>query len=229
MCNMSYMWNEFNIKTFPAETIVYRDGVYIPDLSTIPDGPINTKYELPVHIIYIGEISGDNNLNINVNIENQPVYLSVNIKNKKPAFFNIFIENAGKNSEIRGHVILDNHSDLEYKCDAQHVCKNTTVLVKTKLIARQNSKSKLSGMANIKKNCEKCVSDINLSAISEKNAQIEFMPAQKISSVPESADHSASIYQAKDSQILYLRENGLGILEIQDVIKEAFINDFDLF
>ena len=102
-------------------------------------------------------------------------------------------------------------------------------MVKTKLIARQNSKSKLSGMANIKKNCEKCVSDINLSAIYEKNAQIEFMPAQKISSVPESADHSASIYQAKDSQILYLRENGLGILEIQDVIKEAFINDFDLF
>ena len=223
------MWNEFNIKTFPAETIVYRDGVYIPDLSTISEGPINTKYKLPVHIIYIGEISGNKHLDINVGAENQSVYLTVKIKNKKPAFFNILIKNTGKKSEIRGHVVLDNYDNLEYNCDVHHLCEDTTILVKTKLIARKNSKSKISGISLVNKNCEKCVSDINFSAISEKNTQIEFMPAQKISSIPESAEHSASIYQAKDSQILYLRENGLGTLEIQDIIKEAFINDFDLF
>ena len=223
------MWKEFNIKTFPSETIVYRNGVYCPELSTISEEQINIKYKLPVHIIYIGEISGDNQLNINVGVENQKVYLSVNIKNKTPAFLNIFIKNAGRNSEIRGHVILDNYNDLQYNCDAQHLYEDTSILIKTKLIARQNSKSKLSGMAFFNKNCENCVSDINFSAISEKNTKIEFIPAQKISSVPKSADHSASIYQAKDSQILYLRENGLGTLEIQDIIKEAFLNDFDLF
>ena len=45
---MSYMWNEFNIKTFPAETIVYRDGEYCPDLSTLENKPIDKKYDLPV-------------------------------------------------------------------------------------------------------------------------------------------------------------------------------------
>ena len=80
---MSYMWNEFNIKTFPAETIVYRDGKYCPDLSTIKSGQIDKKYDLPVHIIYVGEIIDKNDLFIDINVENQPVFLSVDIKNKR--------------------------------------------------------------------------------------------------------------------------------------------------
>ena len=107
---MSYMWNEFNIKTFPAETIVYRNGKYCPDLSTISSGVIDKKYDLPVHIIYVGEIADLNELNIEINVENQPVFLSVDIKNKKPAFLNIFIKNTGKNSELRGHVFVENFS-----------------------------------------------------------------------------------------------------------------------
>ena len=46
------MWNEFNIKTFPAETIVYRDGEYVPELSTLTNDAINDTFDLPVHIIY---------------------------------------------------------------------------------------------------------------------------------------------------------------------------------
>ena len=34
---MSYIWNEFNIKTFPAETIVFRNGEYCSELSTLPN------------------------------------------------------------------------------------------------------------------------------------------------------------------------------------------------
>ncbi len=101
---MSYMWDEFNIKTFAAETIVYRDGIYCADLSTLTDAPINTTYDLPIHIIYIGEIAGENRLDIELNSANNEVLVDVRVKNKKPAFFNIFIKNAGKNSEIRGHV-----------------------------------------------------------------------------------------------------------------------------
>ena len=226
---MSYMWNEFNIKTFPAETIVYRDGVYCPELSTISDDPINTKYKLPVHIIYTGEISENCRLDVNVGAENQKVFISVKIKNKKPAFFNIFIKNAGKNSEIRGHIMLENYSDLEYKCRAEHLFEKTTVLIKNKLVANKDSKSVLSGTAIINKDCAECVSDISFSAISDKNAKIDFMPAQKIDSIPITADHSASLYQPSESQILYLRQAGLGTFEVQDALKEAFINDFDLF
>ena len=54
------MWNEFNIKTFPAETIVYRDGLYCPELSTIDNENVNKKYDLPVHIIYVGELKDKN-------------------------------------------------------------------------------------------------------------------------------------------------------------------------
>ena len=86
------MWNEFNIKTFPAETIVFRNGVYCSELSTLPNAPINKNYDLPVHVIYVGEIADENNLEILVGADNQKVCVSVNIKIKKPAFLNIFIK-----------------------------------------------------------------------------------------------------------------------------------------
>lgn len=226
---MSYMWENFNIKPFPAETIVYRDGKYYAELSTIPDGPIDKKYNLPVHIIYVGEITGKHRLNIDINIPNQIVYLSVNVKNKKPAFLNIFIKNTGKNSNITGHILLDNNNDLNYECTAQHLSANTGIFLQNKLIAGKNSISKLSGTTIIDKDCENCNSDMTFSAIADKSSKIEFMPAQRISSVPESAGHSASIFTPKPIQIEYLRESGLGTIEINDVIREAFINDFSEF
>ena len=226
---MSYMWENFNIKPFPAETIVYRDGVYCSELSTIPDGPINKNYDLPVHIIYVGEITGKHRLNIDVNVPNQTVFLSVNIKNKKPAFFNIFIKNTGKNSKITGHILLDNHGDLNYDCTAQHLSANTGIFIQNKLIANKNSISKLSGTTIIDKDCKNCDSDMTFSAIAEKSSKIEFMPAQRIYSVPESAGHSASIFTPKPIQIEYLRESGLGTIEIDDVMREAFVNDFSEF
>ena len=72
---MSYIWQEFNIQTFPAETLVFRDGVFCDDLSDyenisfdIQNNTINIDKtpKLPVHIIYIGEIAGNIDLNINI-------------------------------------------------------------------------------------------------------------------------------------------------------------------
>ena len=223
---MSYMWNEFNIKTFPAETIVYRDGKYCPELSTLENAPINKKYDLPIHIIYVGEIDGDNKLNIDLNTENQNVILTVKIITKKPAFFNIFIKNTGKNSVINGNIFIENHAELNYTCVAEHLYKNTGILLKNRIYAGKDSKSILSGTAIINKGCESCLSDINFSAMREQGAKIDFMPAQKISAIPEQADHSAAIYTPTDAQILYLRQAGLGIIEIKDVTKEAFMNDY---
>ena len=221
---MSYMWNEFNIKTFPAETIVFRDGVYCPELSTLEYAPINKSYDLPVHIIYVGEIAGKNVLNINLGAINQKVIVSINIKNNLPAFFNIFIKNAGENSEIDCSVVMDNCSELNYNCDAQHLYKNTGIFLKNKVIGRKNSKSLLSGTAIIEKDCPNCKSDVSFSAMLEKNAKIEFMPAQKIKSEPIAAEHSANIYTPTDAQVLYLRQSGLGIIEIDKVVKEAFMH-----
>ena len=223
---MSYMWNEFNIKTFPAETIVYRDGEYCPDLSTLENKPIDKKYDLPVHIIYIGEITGNCRLSIELNTENQPVFLTVKIKNEKPAFLNIFIKNTGKNSEIKGSVFIENYSELKYECIAEHLSENTGILLKNRIYAGKNSKSVISGNAIINKGCKNCSSDMNFLAMTEDGAKIEFMPAQEIHSIPKTADHSAGIYSATDSQVQYLRQAGLGIIEIKDVTKEAFLNDY---
>ena len=222
---MSYMWNEFNIKTFPAETVVFRNGQYCPDLSTLPNAPINQNYDLPVHFIFIGEIAGKINMEISVGAKNQDVIISADLKIKKPAFLNVFIKNAGENSKISGSILIDNHSDLEYECNAHHFFKNTAVLIKNKVLAGKNSYSKLSGVAVIDPGCPDCESDVAIVAMADTGAKIDFMPAQKISSMPKQADHSASLYEPTDAQILYLRQAGLGILEIKDVTKEAFLNE----
>ena len=219
------MWNEFNIKTRPAETIVFRDGVYCADLSTLPNGPINTKYDLPVHIIYVGEIAGENRLDVLVGVENQEVIISANVKIKKPANLNIFIKNAGKNSKISGTVLLDNESELKYDCQARHLYENTAILIKNKVLAGKNSNSKLSGMAVIDKDCNGCESDIAFVAMADVGAKIDFMPGQRIKSAPARADHSASIYKPTDAQVFYLRGAGLSGAEVDVALKEAFLSE----
>ena len=218
------MWNEFNIKTFPAETLVYRDGVFCADLSTISVGKIDKKYDLPVHIIYIGE------MDIEISADDQPVFLSAKIKNKKPAFLNIFIKNTGKNSVMRGTVLVENMSRLEFDCTGENAADENEISVHTRLIAYGGTKSKISGTAVINAGANNCTSDIDFTALAlENNAKIEFMPAQRISAIPQSAKHSASIYHPTPMQILYLRSAGLSMAEVDSTIREAFENNFELF
>jgi len=223
------MWNEFNIKTFPAETIVYRDGTYCADLSTLPDGPITEKYDLPVHIIYMGEIAGKCRLNIDISAYDQQIFLDVRVKNKLPAFLNIFIKNTGKNSELRGHVFLENDDRMEFDVRAWHAAENTGVLVQTNIMAGRNSVSKLSGAAYIEKNCGECTSDIALRAMCEDGARVEFIPAQYISAVPKFAGHSAAMQAPTQPQIQFLRAGGLATGEVNDALREAFKSNFTLF
>ena len=91
------MWNEFNIKTFPAETIVFRDGVYCPDLSTIKSTIIDKKYDLPVHIIYVGEIVDKNELNINKENANSLEYIEQVAREKLNMYYpneKIYVDNS---------------------------------------------------------------------------------------------------------------------------------------
>ena len=222
---MQYLWEEFNIKTFPAETIVFRDGVFMPDLSTLKSATIDKKHDLPIHIIYVGKIAGENNLEINVNVADTNVFLTAKIKNEKPAFLNIYVKNTGKNSFVRGKILADNSSELKIYKKGNHLAENTGIILQTKLIAHDNSKTRLIGIAEIARNCPNCDSDIGFSAIAAQNAMVEFFPAQLISSIPTAAEHSASIYRGTHHQIQYLRSAGLDDTEIKTALREAFIND----
>jgi len=225
------MWNKFNIKTFPSETIVYVDGVFQPDISTLSETEnFSKKYDLPIHIIYIGKIEHEHTLNINLTAENQPVFLSVNMENNFPGFLNIFIKNAGKNSEIRGHIMIQNRSDLVGKVIAEHTNANTGILIQTKIIGYKNSYSKISGAAIIHKNCPKTKSDIRIAGYAtDKSAKIRFIPSQHVKSIPKFAEHSAYMMHITESQENYLRSAGLSGAEVKDAMTEAFIKNFDLF
>ena len=228
---MSYIWQDFNIKTFPAETVVFRDGVFCPEFSTLESPVIDKNYDLPIHFIYVGELSGENTLDINIleNVKNQKIFLSAKVKVKNNADIHINIKNSGFGSDINGFFVIENHGNLNFDLDAHHLCRNTGISVKTKLLAYKNSVSRLSGTANIYKYCEDGRSNIAFSALAEQDAKIIFMPQQKISAIPESAAHSANIAHYTDPQIEYLHESGLTDLEIKTVLREAFMNDTDLF
>ena len=228
---MSYLWQEFNIKTFPAETLVFRDGVFCEDLSDYK----NIKFEnniikitktdkLPVHIIYIGEISGNNDINIDILSKNSKIFLTSKIKNKKPAFLNIFVKNTGENSELNGKIIAENNNNLKINIKGQHFCENTGIFIKTNVIAYKNTETELNGYAIIDKNSPDCESDISFSVMADEKARIIMKPTQYINSVPKEASHSASLYKPNDNQIIYLRESGLSGEEIKQVLKEAFMS-----
>ena len=173
---MSYLWQEFNIKTFPAETLVFRDGVFCPDLSEYESVEYNdtkklifTKKtsKLPVHIIYIGEIAGNFDININLNAKNTNVFMTNKINIKTPAVLNIFIKNAGENSVFNGQVIVQNHSLLKLIINCEHLYENTGIFVENRILAHKNSETDLKAYAIIQKNMSKCYSDVSFSVMAD--------------------------------------------------------------
>lgn len=222
---MNYLWQEFNIKTFPSETVVFKNGIFMPDLSTLSSSDINNRYDLPVHIIYVGEITGDNRLNINISVCDQPVFLTVKVENKTPAFLTIFVKNTGKNSFFNGKVLIQNHSHLNLESHGLHAAAKTGIIINSKIVAHPGSVTHATGIAEIQTGCVNCESNIGFSALAAKDARIEFVPQQLISATPLSAEHSASLYKASPQQVEFLREAGLGTAEVKTVLEEAFIND----
>ncbi|MDR2412810.1 MAG: SufD family Fe-S cluster assembly protein [Rickettsiales bacterium] len=239
-----YLWEEFNIKTFPAETIVFRDGFFQKELSTIRSPQfitnnqqsiiinINKFYRLPIHIIYIDETRNQNNLEIHIsNSDDQQlmtvdrrVFLTAKLQNKNPAFLNVFIKNTGENSRFKGKILCQNFSTLEAKVCGRHLEKNTGIIIETKIIAHSKSFTKLTGAAEVEKNCTDCDSDISFSTLAASDAKIEFFPAQFIRATPLAAEHSAYIYKGTKAQTEYLREAGLSGEEVKEALTEAFIN-----
>ena len=231
---MSYLWQEFNIKTFPAETLVFRNGVFCEDLSDYKIAEFNKKEniinilktsKLPIHIIYIGEIAGNIDLNINIKAENTKIIFSGKITNKKPVFFNIFVKNTGKKSVFDGKITALNYNSLEINTKGEHLCKNTGIFIKTRVLANKNTNTVLNGYAIINKNSELCDSDVSFSVMADDSAKIILKPTQFIQSVPKKAVHCASIYKPTMNQITYLQTSGLGKTEVKNVLKEAFLSE----
>ncbi|MBQ6110735.1 MAG: SufD family Fe-S cluster assembly protein [Alphaproteobacteria bacterium] len=231
---MSYLWEKFNIKTFPAETLVFRNGVFCKDLSDCTNVIYDDKKniisviktpELPIHIIYIGEITGNIDMNIDIKTKNTRVIMSSKITNKNPAFLNIFVKNTGKNSIFDGNIIAQNYNSLEITTKGEHLCENTGIFIKTKVLAHKNSNTILKGFAVINKNMELCDSNISFSFMAaDETAKIIMVPTQYIQSIPKNAIHNASIYKSNKEQINYLRMSGLGGTEVKKILEEAFLS-----
>jgi len=228
---MSYLWQEFNIKTFPAETLVFRDGVFCPALSEYETAEYDRKKnlisiqktsKLPVHIIYIGEIAGKIDFNININCEKSRVFMTAKIFNKKPVFLNIFIKNTGKKSFFDGKIIAKNTGILKINEIAEHISSNTGIFLKNRIVAYKNSETSLEGIARIKKGANDCDSDISFSVLADDKAHVILKPTQFINSVPKSAAHSASLYKPSENQITYLKTSGLSDKEIKKILEDAF-------
>lgn len=229
---MSYLWQEFNIKTFPAETLVFRDGVFCPNLSEYESAEINIEKKLisiqktsklPIHIIYIGEITGKNDINIDINCEKSRVFITMKIFNNKSAFLNIFIKNTGKKSFFDGKIIVKNTGILEINEIGEHKSLNTDIFLKNRVIAGKNSKTVLKGVAKIGQVAKDSNSDISFSVLADESANITMQPIQYINSIPKSASHSASLYKPTDNQITYLRTAGLSEIEIKQILEDAFL------
>ena len=230
---MSYLWQEFNIKTFPAETLVFRDGQFCDDLSEYeniqfsPDKnliSVDKTPKLPVHIIYIGEIADNIDLNIEINAENANIIMDFKTINKKQTSISIFVKNSGKNSVFNGQIIDKNHNNLKINVVGQHLSENTGIFVKTRVAAYKNTVSDLSGSAKIEKNAINSDSDISFSVMADESAKVILKPTQYINCVPKNASHSASIYKPTENQVNYLRTSGLGTIEIKQILEEAFLN-----
>jgi hypothetical protein len=227
---MQFLWESFNIKTFPANTVVFMDGKFMSDLSMFETGILTASDnsvdilksgKLPVHIISVGEISGS--MKLEINIANNQVFMSMKTIFKKPAEINIFIKNAGENATLKGNFLLKNESDLVFNIFNEHYAENTGIFTKIKAICGSKSSTALRGTAYIREGSK---SDISLTALCAPDVKsISFRPEQRIYGVPNSADHSAAIWRGTEPQIEFLREAGLSKIEIDRVLQEAFESD----
>ncbi|MCL2338773.1 MAG: SufD family Fe-S cluster assembly protein [Proteobacteria bacterium] len=241
---MSYLWEQFNIKTFPARTVVFLDGEFRADLSSAQSSELRVESldhsvtitndvagELPVHMIYVGEISGDkkiiirNNASSQLSTLNSKLYLTAKLSNKKPAFLTFFIENAGKNSEFSADMVFLNESELKFDVFADHLAENTGIFVKNRALVGPGSATELYGVAKIVGECPNCHSDISFAAMAAPDIKyIKLSPNQKIASIPDSAEHAASIWRGTQTQIEYLKTAGLSASAVDSILREAFLN-----
>lgn len=234
---MKYLWDAFDIKTFPAFTAVFVDGDFNAELSELGDIikvesknvtteiTIKKTGKMPVHIIYVGKIQGNHEININITAQKAKVFMTGKIICEKPVFLTKTIKNSGILSRFESNFLIQNKDNFKMTIFGKHLAENSGIIDKTKVVAHKDSETELSGAAVIAPNFESCESDISFSALCDPDIKsIRFSPAQHIKSEPARAEHSASIWRGSDAQIEYLRTAGLSSAEIDITLQEAFEN-----
>jgi Fe-S cluster assembly scaffold protein SufB len=218
---MTYLFDDFkNIRTFPANTQVYRDGVLVPEFCDNSLGE-----DAPLHIIHIGHISGAQNWFIDMN-DVKNVYLTARITIDDNAKIRIEINANHENQEFDGKLFIKNSGDLDLNIVANNNKSYTQIHCETKLFAMANSKNNMAGTANIPSDVIDADSDIGFSALCANNvAYLKMAPSQRISSVPKSATHSASIYHPTPAQVKYLEMAGLSDDQATDLLNKAFMDE----
>lgn len=235
---MQYIWDSFNIKTFPANTFVFVDGVYRPELSdyesrlfdiniTENTGVITILKAgvLPVHIIYAGTVSNDQSLKINIVGDNVSVFMTGRFTVDLPVKWTKIVKNAGKNSTCESTVLVKNKASFAADIRGEHSAPDTTLVDRMRVVAHSDTTTDLSGAAVIKNGVTGCVSDVSLDALCAPDIKgIIFRPMQYIGAKPQSATHSAAVWRGSQHQNDYLRGAGLSGAEIDAALREAFEN-----
>ncbi|MDR1697273.1 MAG: SufD family Fe-S cluster assembly protein [Rickettsiales bacterium] len=219
---MDYLWDKFNIKTFPAHTIVFVDGVFQANLSAakLDDLLAPTPDGLPYHIIEVGDVVSQNI----ILGENVIVFNTIRAEIKNPAFLQKKVENTGKNSKFIGDYVFKNYAALDLSVVGRNMEKNTAISIKTRVFAGTGSVTKLSGAAEILSGAENAESDISFAALCDVDIKsIEFAPLQKINSVPKSAEHSAAIWRPAALQIQYLEQSGIDSTSANQILADSFL------
>lgn len=218
---MTYAFDDFkNIRTFPANTRVYRDGVFAPEISSPDEGA-----DLPLHIIHIGNITGMANWFIDIN-DPVNVFLTARIETSGATKLRIEINPNLENIGFDGKLIIRNTGGLDLEIIANNNRNDTKIRAETKLFAAAGSENHLVGLSNIPSDITGAETDISFRSLCDRHVKlIEMSPAQRIASVPKSAEHSASIYRPAPSQIKYLETAGLSDADAADLLGHAFMEE----
>jgi hypothetical protein len=217
---MTYFFDQFkNIRTFPARSRVFHDGNPVPELSDESDPA------LPLHIIHLGELSGVQNWFIDMN-DAENVFFTAKITTSGETKIRMEINTNLPNLEFDGKLIIKNAGILDLDISGNNNRDGTKIKIETKLFAAADSENSLIGTANVPAGVEDIETDIGFSALLGKNVKkLVMSPRQKISGVPKSAGHSASIFNPTSKQIQYLSTAGLSDAEAVELMNKVFMEE----
>jgi Fe-S cluster assembly scaffold protein SufB len=217
---MAYLFDEFkNIRTFPARTRVYRDGVLVPELSSDEDS------NLPLHIIHIGNITGVQNWFVDMN-DSEKVFFTARVAATGATNIRMEINANLPGLEFDGKIIIKNSGSLDLSASGNNNRDSTKIKLLTKLFAAAGSENRLTGVANVPAETSDIETDISFAALLEDGVKtLVISPAQRISGVPKGAGHSASIYNPAPAQIQYLSAAGLSPAESAELLNRAFMEE----
>lgn len=220
------MFDDFkNIRSFPANTLVYKDGEFVPELSTDVK---EKRPDLPFHIIYTGKITGEHNWTIPESPdkpEPNQIFITARLETYGTTKITLHIESSCTGQRFDGKIIIKNAGNLGLKVVGDNLHNDTEIKCQTKMFAGKDSESRLIGIANIPNGLMGASTDIGFSVLCDRPSFLEISPTQRISSVPKFAGHSASIYHPTCSQIRYLETAGMTDAESTALLNAAFMEE----